>query len=290
MSRKVGYLFSNERDLDSALLAGRIARGTDTTGGSLPGSLSTRTVFAKVDSGESGFDVEATEVIWDSSLNSGDGDFDAPTGTAWRFNTTANDAGEDYTTTNLRSTTSLAADDVVEVILYGDKSETTQWLARPSGGGGSLVYATSPNTQLNILYTYGASFDEPAGTGTALGDTALFYLSTPWNTRITAPTRLFAWWNKVGDNYYLPVTTFYVKITQQYPTATGATAFTAYYNDSATFSLGTNTAFPSGVEVKLNGFSNGSASSDIRDYFNGQTFIASYDSQNNIVYITFPRY
>lgn len=160
-------------------------------------------------------------------------------------------------------------------------------------GGGSLVYATSPNTTFDASFTYGATADEPSSTVgdfTALTVDASFKLSTPWNTAVTAPDKLFGWWNKVGDNYYLPVTTFYVKTTATYPTSTGITTFTAYYNDSATFSLGTNTAFPSGVEVKLNGFTNASASSDVRAYFNGITFIASYDSENNIVYITHPRF
>jgi hypothetical protein len=159
-----------------------------------------------------------------------------------------------------------------------------------SGGGGSLVYATSPNTTFDASFTYGASFDEPEGTGTALTDAAAFYLSTPWNTRITAPDKLFTFWNNIGDNYYLPVITFYVKITEVYPSSGGVLDFTCYYNDSATFSLGDDTAFPSGVEVKLNSFTNASASTEVRTYFNGETFIGSYDSENNIVYITHPRF
>lgn len=184
--------------------------------------------------------------------------------------------------------TGIAVDEVF--LLRLDITQNRYMWMFQQGGGGGLEYATSPNTTLDPAYTFGATFDEPAGTGTALETGALFYLSTPWNTRITAPTSLFSWWNKVGNNYYIPVTTFYIKLTAQYPTSGGATTFTAYYNDSATFSLGTNTAFPAGVEVKLNGFNNASASADVRSYFNGQTFIASYDTQNNIIYITHPRY
>jgi len=280
------YAFQREEDLDTALQMAQQFRDYSTVNRDGSGD-SPRTIFAKVTELRAGTDdkqCKATEVVYNADTQA----FEAPTGTAWIFN--SDNVANDNTTTDIFSSETLEVDEVVEVFLYPDKSESEQWMARKSGGGSSLVYATSPNTTLDASYTYGATFDEPAGTGTALGSSALFYLSTPWNTRLTAPTALFAWWNKVGTNYYLPITTFYVKITHQYPTSTGATSFTCYYNDSATFSIGTNTAFPSGVEVKLNGFTNGTASATVRDYFNGKTFIGSYDSQNNIVYITHPRF
>jgi hypothetical protein len=280
------YAYGNESDLDTSLEVIRDYRNFNTVPVQA-GNDSERVIFAKVDTGESGKSVTATEVVWNSTTEA----FEAPTGTAWKWDT-ANIAN-DYTVGNLTASEDLAADQVVEVIFYPDKSEASQFLARTSGGGGSLVYATSPNTTFDASFTYGATIPFPsdiAANATALTIDASFYLSTPWNTRISAPDKLFAWWNKIDNDYYLPVTTFYVKTTATYPTSTGITTFTAYYNDSATFSLGTNTAFPSGVEVKLNGFTNASASSDVRAYFNGITFIASYDSENNIVYITHPRF
>lgn len=162
-----------------------------------------------------------------------------------------------------------------------------------SSGGGSLVYATSPNTTFDASFTYGATVPFPGDTSsnsTALTLDASFYLSTPWNTRVSAPDKLFAWWNKIGDDYYLPVETFYVKPTVTYPTSGGIGTFTCYYNDKATHSLGTNTAFPSGVTAVLDGFTNASASSDVRGYFNGKIFPASYDSENNIIYMSHPRF
>jgi hypothetical protein len=163
---------------------------------------------------------------------------------------------------------------------------------QPSSSGGSLVYATSPNTTLDASFTYGASFDEPEGTGTALTDAAAFYLSTPWNTRITAPDKLFTFWNNIGDNYYLPITTFYIKPSVDYSASAGAgiSTFTCYYNKVATLSLGTNTAFPATVKALLDGFTATGASASVRGYFNGKIFPASYDSENNIVYIDHPIY
>jgi hypothetical protein len=288
MARKVGYLFGTERDLDRALLSSRITLGTNLTNNKLLANIDQPIIFAKVDTGQSGKDVTATQVVWNATTEA----FEAPPGTAWRFNSTANSNGEDYTTTNLQSHQDLSEDDVVEVVFYADKSETEQWLARTSSGG-SLVYATSPNTTFDASFTYGATVPFPGDTAansTALGSDALFYISTPWNTRISAPDKFFTFWNKIGSDYYLPIRNFFVKPTVDYPTSGGITTFTCYLDDSATFSLGTNTAFPSGVEVILNGFTNATASSDVREYFNGQTFPATYDSENNIVYVTHPRF
>lgn len=175
---------------------------------------------------------------------------------------------------------------------HGRARQETRRRRRSTGGGGSLVYATSPNTDLDLSFTFGAKFPFPGdivGNATAL-TVGSFHLSTPWNTRVTAPTRLFAFWNKIGSDYYLPVTTFYVKFDVAYPSSGGAEQFTAYYNDSATFSIGDETDFPSNIEVKLTGFANGTASTEILGYFEDMTFIASFDSQNNILYITHPRF
>lgn len=149
-SRKVAYVFSNEKDLDNAIIAGRNSASI-VLGGGRSAPMRSRSMFAKVDSGESGFLVKATEVVWDSSLNGGDGDWASPEGTAWRFDSDSLD--EDYVTTSLQSTTSLSEDDVVEVMLYGDKSATTQWLARPGGQGGSSSVLLSLKSFSSGVYT-----------------------------------------------------------------------------------------------------------------------------------------
>jgi len=176
--------------------------------------------------------------------------------------------------------------------MHGRPRQETRRRVRSLGsGGGSLIYATSPNTDLDASYTIGATFDEPGGTGTAL-TVGTFYLSTPWNTRILAPTRLFGYWNKFGDNYYLPVDHFYIKPSESYSTTAGVgiTLFTCYYNKVATHSIGQYIDFPASVKALLDGFTPTGASSTITSYFNNKIFPASYDSANNIVYIDHPIY
>jgi hypothetical protein len=280
------YAFQREEDLDTALQMAQQFRDYSTVNRDGSGD-SPRTIFAKVTELRAGTDdkqCKATEVVYNADTQA----FEAPTGTAWIFN--SDNVANDNTTTDIFSSETLEVDEVVEVFLYPDKSESEQWMARKSGGGSSLVYATSPNTTLDASYTYGATFDEPAGTGTALGSSALFYLSTPWNTRLTAPTALFAWWNKISDNYYLPVDDFYCKPTANYTANTGVGTFTCYYNDSETHSLGTNTAFPSGVKAVLDGFDAVNASSNSQSYFNGKIFPCRYDSENNIIYLDHPKF
>jgi len=162
-------------------------------------------------------------------------------------------------------------------------------------GGGSLVYATSPNTTFDASFTYGAVGTNPSSDTndyTALTSDAVFNISTPWNTSASAPDKLFGWWNKVGDNYYMPVDKFYIKPSVNYPAGAGAgiETFTCYYNKKDTHSLGANTAFPSGIKAVLDGFSNTTASTDSKAYFNGKIFPCSYDSENNIIYIDHPIY
>jgi hypothetical protein len=158
-------------------------------------------------------------------------------------------------------------------------------------GGGSLVYATSPNTDLDEEFTIGAVFKEPGTEEEAKKlSVGAFYLSTPWNKRVTAPTSLFAFWNKVGDNYYLPVTNFYVKFDEDYPDSGGATSFTCYYNDSSEFSLGGDSDFPEDTELVFDGFGNDNAHDDVLAFFNGKRFPATYDSENKKIYMTHPRH
>jgi len=154
----------------------------------------------------------------------------------------------------------------------GKVDKTVIWsFTRGGGGGAPLIYATSPNTALDISYTIGASFDEPGAPGTAL-TVGVFYLSTPWNTKVLAPDAQFGWWNKIGDNYYIPVESFYVKPGSDYSANSGVGTFTCYYNNKATLSLGTNTAFPTGVKAVREGFDAVNASSNSQAYFNGKVF------------------
>ena len=173
------------------------------------------------------------------------------------------------------------------------RQETRRRVRTGGSGGGSLVYATSPNTTFDASFTYGATVPFPGDTAansTALSSGVTFYLSTPWNTRITAPDELFSFWNKIGDNYYLGIDTFYVKPSANYSATpgTGITTFTAYWNKVATHALGTNTAFPSGIKILLDGFDAANASTNSLNYFNGKIFECTYDSENNIIYLDHP--
>jgi len=281
------YAYGNESDLDTSLEVIRDYRNFNTVPVQA-GNDSERIIFAKVDTGESGKSVTATEVVWNSTTEA----FEAPEGTAWKWDT-ANIAN-DYTVGNLTASEDLTADQVVEVIFYPDKSESTQFMARTSGGG-SLVYATSPNTTFDASFTYGATANEPSATVgdfTALTIAASFKLTTPWNTAVTAPDKLFGWWNKVGDNYNLAVDSFYVKPSANYSAVagTGITTFTAYWNKVATHSLGINTAFPSGIKILLDGFDAANASTNSLNYFNGKIFPCTYDTENNIIYLDHPSF
>lgn len=157
-----------------------------------------------------------------------------------------------------------------------------------SSSGGSLVWAVSPITG---TYTYGAKADEPGASLTAL-TAGVFYLSTPWNTRVTAPESLYGYWNKKGDNYYMPVDSFYVKPGANYSATAGVgiTTFTCYYNKKATLSLGTNSNFPANVKLLSDGFDAANASSDSLAWFNGRIIACSYDTANNIIYLDHPQF
>ena len=172
--------------------------------------------------------------------------------------------------------------------MTGASRQPTRRRVRTGGsGGGSLVYATSPNTTLDASYIYGATFDAPAGTGTALPATAVFKLSTPWNTAVTAPTALFTFWNKIGDVYYKDVIDFYVKCTINYTADTGVGTFSVYYDKDQNTSLGTNTNFPSGVKALASGFTASTAGTSSQAWFNGRVLKCRYSPSDNIIYMDY---
>ena len=115
---------------------------------------------------------------------------------------------------------------------------------RSGGGGSSLIWLTTDN--IGLSFPDGATFDFPSGTGTALTASDTYYIATPWNTRIIAPTNHFGFFNQDGTNWYKSITEFAVKPTANYPSGAGAgiETFTCYLNRSdSSLNLGTNTAF-----------------------------------------------
>lgn len=178
---------------------------------------------------------------------------------------------------------------IVEGIHGRPRQETRRRIRTVGGGGSSLVYATSPNTQLDATFTFGATFPFPGdivANATAL-DAGTFYLSTPWNTRLVAPIRQFGLWSKTDDDYTIAIDDFYIKPSANYAAGAGVgiTSFTCYYNNVATFSLGTNSVFPSGIKTLRDGFDSANASTNSLNYFNGKIFPCTYDSANNIIYM-----
>jgi hypothetical protein len=198
MARKVGYLFGTERDLDRALLSSRITLGTNLTNDKLLANIDQPIIFAKVDTGQSGKDVTATQVVWNATTEA----FEAPPGTAWRFNSTANSNGEDYTTTNLQSHQDLSEDDVVEVVFYADKSETEQWLARTSGGGSDIVYIEiTASTDINT-YT-GTIYDNPVDRNSVETGVTVKAMQHDAGTIPNSGSGEGFFCYKNGDNYYI---------------------------------------------------------------------------------------
>ncbi len=157
-----------------------------------------------------------------------------------------------------------------------------------SGSGGSLVYATSPNTDLDETYTYGATFDAPDGTGTALEDTAIFKISTPWNTAVTAPVNMFEWWNKIGDTYYKNVVGFFIKCETNYTdTDDGVETFTVYLDRGKNITLGDEDDFPAGIKAIAEDFDADNAGSNSQAFFNNRVLPCKYSPSDNIIYIEY---
>ncbi len=159
------------------------------------------------------------------------------------------------------------------------------------GGGSSLIWLTTDNTGLS--FGFGARYDRPQGTGTALTVDDAYYIATPWNTRIAAPNNYFAYFVQDGTDWYHHVEKFYVKPSSNYPSGAGAgiTTFTCYLNKADTsLNLGANGAFPAGIKCILDGFDNVNAGTNSLNYFNGKIFEASFDAAANIIYLDHPSF
>lgn len=151
------YAYENQNTLDQSLEAIRrqlaILQGAVLTRGS-----SQATLYAKVTTVVSDTEVKAEQQVWDSSL--GTPAYADPTGTKILWNTTGFDAGDANTQPNIFTDTPLAVDDVIEVIFYVDKSNTSRWKARIGGGGAALFYIEI-TASTNISTYTGNIFDNP---------------------------------------------------------------------------------------------------------------------------------
>ena len=282
MAKQVGFLFKNESDLDNTLEANRITLAIDSQGVGRP-VANQGIQYAKVTALVGGSDdkeAKCIEVVFDGATNT----HVAPNGIAWVYD--SDNLANDHTTTNVRSSVAMSVDEVIEVAFYSDKSEVSQWIRAGLGGGSSLIWLTTDNTGLS--FNDGARYDRPGGTGTALSASDTYYIATPWNTRIVAPVNHFAHFVQDGTDWYKSITQFAVKPSADYPSGAGAgiTTFTCYMDRSdSSLNLGTNTAFPSGIKIILDGFDNVNAGDSSLEVFNGKVFWASYDTAANIIYI-----
>ena len=190
------FSFGRERDLDTALEI--IQRYRDFSVVPVPVSGgTTKTIFAKVDTGQSGKSVTATEVVWNANTT----DWEAPSGTPIKFND-ANVSSDDYTLPSLQSSTDLSADDVVEVIVYPDKSGNYDYFARPSGGGSDIVYIEiTASTNINT-YT-GTIYDNPVDRNSIQTGVTVKAMQHDAGTipNSSAGEGFFCYKN--GDNYYI---------------------------------------------------------------------------------------
>lgn len=180
-----------------------------------------------------------------------------------------------------------AVDQVIKAVPSRDVAGDPIWIGIPlTGGGSSLIWLTTDNTGLS--FADGATFDRPAGTGTALTVSDTYYIATPWNTRIVAPNNHFGYFVQDGTDWYKSITEFAVQPSVNYPSGSGdgIETFDCYMNRSdLSLSIGDETAFPSGIKVILDGFDNVNAGSLSLSYFNGKTFDARYDTAANIIYL-----
>lgn len=284
MGREI-YGYSDLESLKKSILSIQYTLAQIQSGGGAIGN-NFRVVFAKVTEVVSDNEVKAIEEVWDSSIPG----MTAPEGTPITFDSDA-DQGESYNEPNLQTINPLSVGDIVEVIVYQDKSNTTKSLVRPGAGGTPSIWITTSNTGLS--FPDGARYDFPGGTGKALTVDDTFLIATPWNTTVAAPDNYFGYFNKVGDNWYQPIQQFYVKPNESYPSGAGAGIddFDCYIDrsDSSLF-LGNEASFPAGRKCILDDFDNVNATTNSRNYFNGKVFPARYDTATNIIYLEHPQF
>jgi hypothetical protein len=282
MPRKVGYLFSGERDLDNALQASRQVLGINTVTGDTPGP-NTSILFVKITSiieDTDNKEATAEEVVFDGSQNT----FITPP-SPWVFD--SENISDDQTTTNIHSSKSLAVDDILQVLFYPDQEEVSQWLAINKGSGAERpVIISSGET-----FEFGAIITSPTDltpiTEFTSEDEIKFKSIMPWGDVVDVPDDFIF----IGD---LTLTTYYTdsypktmhaKINSAYPTSGGVTQFQVLDSQSPTGRVLFN---PAGEELILEGFDNGGSSNTARAYFGDKYFVCSYDHVSGNFYFNHP--
>jgi hypothetical protein len=163
----------------------------------------------------------------------------------------------------------------------------TPYPQKSNNNAGSLVWAVSQDP----INTFGQSGIEP-GEPLEVLEEGVFYLSTPWGTRVGAPNKLYGFWNKIGDNYYFPVRDIFIEIDEVYPSSGNVTNYKIKFAKStSSLTLGDTAvsgSLPSGAEATLETYDNANSSLDARSVFNGNVYDCSFDPAQNLFFIDHP--
>ena len=138
MSREI-YGYADLESLKKSILSIQYTLAQIQKGGGSVGN-NFRVIFAEVTEVVSDNEVKALEKVWDSSVPG----YAAPEGTPITFDSDA-DQTISYNETNIFTSQAVEEGDVIEVIHYFDKSQTSKYLARvsPSASGVFILKITA---------------------------------------------------------------------------------------------------------------------------------------------------
>jgi len=178
-------------------------------------------------------------------------------------------------------------------VVEGMQSQVQTRLRRrvrsPGGGGGSsLIWLNTGNEIVSDPLEFGATYNRPGGTATALATGNIFHIATPWNVNAVAPLKHIGYFVQDGVNWYKSITEFGVRSSVNYSdqAGEGMDTFDCFMSrsDSSGF-IGDQDDFPTGIQVILDEFDNVNAGPDSLVAMKNKTFWANYDSAANIIYI-----
>ena len=120
-----------------------------------------------------------------------------------------------------------------------------------------------------------------------------FFLKTPWGSNIAAVGNYVGFWDFADGNYYKTVHDIFIQPLSSYPASGNIKSFRIFYAKSTSSQKLGDTSnglfpLPAGAEAKINGFNNGTASSESRSYFFGKVFDCVYDPGQNIFFFEHP--
>jgi len=270
------YAFSDEGDFDRNIQSIRITEGRTISNGVINGTDGFP-LFAKITSivdGTNSRQAKGLQVILDASI----GDY-AEDGWLFDVDDTAGDASARQG--DIYSGHDMAVNDVVQVFRYKDKSDTSDWIGLPIGGGGG---SERPIIKTSGALAFGATLESIISqtVKTEFTEAQSFLGYYPWGlTAILPDDYVFTADVDSTGAFYTEVfpSTMYVKPLESYPADTGFDDFQIY--ESATTS--SNLLYDSTINIikfklLLSGFDFANASQAEKDY---------YDSTDLLFPVTF---